>query len=124
MQVKKYCRVFQGEHSAILSTFSKLPFVIKIFVLSIFEWSFYTGFTAYTKNGSREKFIHVPQGRLLAPLDTSAWALKGGFSTYAISMLAQLLYCVREVSFVRLLNVLIKGVCTPARWRSRTHRFI
>ena len=34
-----------GEHSAILSTFIKLPIVIKIFVLSIFEWSFYTGFT-------------------------------------------------------------------------------
>ena len=27
------------------STFIKLPFVIKIFVLSIFEWPFYTGFT-------------------------------------------------------------------------------
>ena len=25
-------------------TFIKLPFVIKIFVLSIFEWPFYTGF--------------------------------------------------------------------------------
>ena len=34
---QKYCRM----HSAILSTFIKLPFVIKIFVLSIFEW---TGF--------------------------------------------------------------------------------
>ena len=34
------------EHSAILSTFIKLPLiVIKIFVLSIFEWPFYTGFT-------------------------------------------------------------------------------
>ena len=33
------------EHSALLLTFIKLPFVIKIFVLSIFEWSFYTGFT-------------------------------------------------------------------------------
>ena len=32
--------------SAILLTFIKLPFVIKIFVLSIFEWPFYTGFTA------------------------------------------------------------------------------
>ena len=30
---------------AILSTFIKLPFVIKIFVLSIFEWPFYTDFT-------------------------------------------------------------------------------
>ena len=32
-------------HSAILSTFIKLPSVIKIFVLSIFEWSLKTGFT-------------------------------------------------------------------------------
>ena len=31
----------QKEHSAILSTFIKLPFVIKIFVSSIIEWSFY-----------------------------------------------------------------------------------
>ena len=37
--------MLQGEHSAILSTFIKLPFVMKIFVLSIFEWPFYTGFT-------------------------------------------------------------------------------
>ena len=37
--------MLQGEHSAILSTFIyKLPFVIKIFVLSIFEWPFYTDF--------------------------------------------------------------------------------
>ena len=42
---QKYCRMLQGEHSAILSTFIKLPFVIKIFVFSIFEWQFYTGFT-------------------------------------------------------------------------------
>ena len=31
-----------------LSTFIKLPFVIKIFVLSIFECPFYTGFTVFT----------------------------------------------------------------------------
>ena len=42
---QKYCRMLQGEHSAILLTFIKLPFAIKIFVLSIFEWPFYTGFT-------------------------------------------------------------------------------
>ena len=30
--------MLQWEHSAILLTFIKLPFVIKIFVLSIFEW--------------------------------------------------------------------------------------
>ena len=33
------------EHSAILLTFIKLPFVIKVFVLSIFECLFYTGLT-------------------------------------------------------------------------------
>ena len=42
---QKYCRMLQGEHSEILLTLIKLPFVIKIFVLSIFEWPFYTGFT-------------------------------------------------------------------------------
>ena len=31
---QKYCRMLQGEHSAILSTCIKLPFVIKIFILS------------------------------------------------------------------------------------------
>ena len=36
---RKYC------HSAILLTCIKLAFVIKIFVLSIFERLFYTGFT-------------------------------------------------------------------------------
>ena len=40
--------MLQGEHSAILLTFIKLPFVTKIFVLSIFEWRFYTGFTVVT----------------------------------------------------------------------------
>ena len=34
-----------SEHSAILPTFIKLPFVIKIFVLSFFEWPLMTGFT-------------------------------------------------------------------------------
>ena len=45
---QKYCGMLQGEHSehsAILLTFIKLPFVIKIFVLCIFEWLLKTGFT-------------------------------------------------------------------------------
>ena len=42
---QKYCRMLQVEHSAILTTFNKLPIVIRIFVLSIFEWPIYTGFT-------------------------------------------------------------------------------
>ena len=41
--------MLQGEHSAILSTFIKLPFVIKISVLSIFEWPLYTGLTVPIK---------------------------------------------------------------------------
>ena len=47
---QKYCRML---HSAILSTFIKLPFVIKIFVLSIFEWLLKKGFT-------------IPKSRVLA----------------------------------------------------------
>ena len=43
-----YCRMLQGEHSAILLTFIKLPFVIKTFVLSIFKWLLKTGFTVYS----------------------------------------------------------------------------
>ena len=42
---QKYCRMLHQEHSAILLTFIMLPFVIKTFVLYIFEWPFYTGFT-------------------------------------------------------------------------------
>ena len=37
--------MLQGEDSATLSTFIKLPFVIEIFILSIFEWPLKTGFT-------------------------------------------------------------------------------
>ena len=36
------------EHSAILSIFIKLPFVLKNFVLPIFEWPLKTGFTVYS----------------------------------------------------------------------------
>ena len=42
--------MLQVEHSAILSTFIKLPIVIDIFVLSIFEWPFYTGITVPDNN--------------------------------------------------------------------------
>ena len=37
--------MLQGEHSAILPTCIKLPFVIEIFVLFIFKWPLKTGFT-------------------------------------------------------------------------------
>ena len=45
---QKYCRMLQGEHSAILLTFIKLPFVIKVFVLSFFKWLLKTCFTVLT----------------------------------------------------------------------------
>ena len=51
----------QGEHYAILSTFIKLPFANKIFILSIFEWPFYTGFT-----------VPIVQWTLGIPMDVQA----------------------------------------------------
>ena len=45
---QNYCRMLQGKHSAIMSTFIKLAFVIKIFVLSIFEWPLKTGFIVFS----------------------------------------------------------------------------
>ena len=44
-----YCGMLQVDHSTILSTFIKLSIVIKIFVLSIFERPFYTGYTVFEK---------------------------------------------------------------------------
>ena len=42
MQIKNNAEL---EHSAKRSTFIKLPFVMKIFVLSILKWTLMTGFT-------------------------------------------------------------------------------
>ena len=56
---QKYCRMLQKEHSAILSTFIKLPFVIKIFVLSILDWQFYTGFTVPTNTMKNVVYYQV-----------------------------------------------------------------
>ena len=56
---QKHCRMLQGEHSAILSTCTKLPFVIKIFVLSIFEWPLKTGFTVYVSCSLKPYQVHI-----------------------------------------------------------------
>ena len=50
MQVKSIA----GEHSAIILTFIKLPFLMKIFVLSVFMWPIKTGFTVLVQYVSRE----------------------------------------------------------------------
>ena len=58
---QKYCRMVPLEHSAILSTFIKLPFVINIVVLSIFEWPLKTGFTLIIIgiNGSLQPVLYM-----------------------------------------------------------------
>ena len=58
---QKYCRMLQGEHSAILSTFIKLPFSIKTFVLSIFKWLLKTGFTVI----ALVREVHIPLNVLI-----------------------------------------------------------
>ena len=58
----------QREHSAILLTCIKLPFVFKIYVLSIFEWPLKTGFTVFVNllpTGGGVSLQYVP-------LDTKA----------------------------------------------------
>ena len=59
--------MLQGEHSAILSTFVKLPFVINIFVLSIFEWPFYMCINAQVRGHLEENvyYIDIPTGDLI-----------------------------------------------------------
>ena len=49
--------MLQGEHSAILLTVIKLPFIIEIFVLSIFEWPLKTGFTVFYFSNHLKRFI-------------------------------------------------------------------
>ena len=53
--------MLQGEHSAILSTFIKLPFVIKVFVLSIFVSPFYIGFAIIYKFSGRKDHVTISQ---------------------------------------------------------------
>ena len=52
----------QVKSIADLSPFIKLPFVIKTFVLSIFEWPFYTGFTIsfiFDWNSKQQNQLHT-----------------------------------------------------------------
>ena len=56
---QKYCRMLQWVHSAILLTFIKLPFIIKVFDLSIFEWPFKTGFTVLFLSHVRNHSFNV-----------------------------------------------------------------
>ena len=60
------------EHSAILPSFIKLPIVIKIFVMSIFEWPFYTSFTV--PNFNLNHFHEMKQSRLLTMFLLQKWS--------------------------------------------------
>ena len=57
-------KLLQREHSAILSAFIKLPFVIKIFVLSICEWPLKTGFTVLYGNTWFAVHLHLQGSNL------------------------------------------------------------
>ena len=46
INLKKNMELGSFMHKHPILTFIKLPFVVKFFVLSIFKWPFYTGFTA------------------------------------------------------------------------------
>ena len=48
-----------------LSTFIKLPFVIEIFVLSIFAWPFYTGCNLFTDQTARMLRLNTFDTRIL-----------------------------------------------------------
>ena len=52
---QKYCRMLQGEHSAILLTCIKLPFVIKTFVLAFLSGRFTQGLLYNKIRFSQEK---------------------------------------------------------------------
>ena len=88
---QKYCRMLQWEHSALLSTFIKLPFVIKIFVLSIFEWLFYTGFTVLLHSSQCFSGLNIltwvlePQNTVLDPPRKSSASL-GALKIYIESI--------------------------------------
>ena len=63
--------MLQGDHSAILLTFIELPFVIEIFVLSIFEWPLKTGFTVlFSIALTSVTLTQVPAGTLSLALYT------------------------------------------------------
>ena len=59
------------EHSATLMTFIKLPFVVKIFVLSIFEWSFYTGFTVHINRSGIDAAVVLREGKVMRECNCS-----------------------------------------------------
>ena len=66
MQVKSIANLnAPREHSAILLTFIKLPFVFKTFILSVFEWLLKTGLPV---DDSAGQLLKQYSGRLISPV--------------------------------------------------------
>ena len=68
--------MFQGEHSALLLTFIKQPYVFKIFFLSIFEWPLNTGFTVIITGGFNTVFGDLNKYKIVVPLFGAAYLLQ------------------------------------------------
>ena len=73
------CRLKVLQNAPALSTFIKLPFVIQIFVLSIFERPFYTGFTVsatwcYLNNKKYSIFALI---KISSPLSLPLYNMSG-----------------------------------------------
>ena len=62
--------MFQGEHSAILLTFFKVPFVFKILVLFIFEWPLKTDFSVFVLF---DLILYAPSTIFQLNRDGSSW---------------------------------------------------
>ena len=71
-----------GEHFAILSTFIKPPFVIRIFVLSFFEWPFYTVAVFKTNYCLISTFIKLPFVIKIFVLSIFEWPFYTGFTVF------------------------------------------
>ena len=81
------------KHSVILLTFIKLPFVIKTFVLSIFEWPFYTGFTVFRLQVSmpRKCHYHRPtQGTVHASKNVAVKVKQPGLAVIKLDFILKL----------------------------------
>ena len=74
--------MLQVEHSAILSTFIKLPAVIKAFILSTFEWPFYTGFNVFADNHLSTS-TKIPVVTKVVVLSVFEWPFYTGFNVFA-----------------------------------------
>ena len=83
---QKYCRMLQGEHSAILSTCINLPHGFKTFVLSFFEWPLKTGFTVTDQCNTILACDIASQTKFLMRLSTPDFFSISSFSKNSFSV--------------------------------------